>query len=412
MNLNCFEKVLKRILYFVLIFLFFNECFLYSRPYVLVVSFDGFRFDYTDRCETPNFDSLVVNGVSAKSLIPVFPSLTFPNHYSIATGSYVNRHRLIANTFYDKKFKEKYSLRDRITVEDGKWYDAEPIWVTAEKQAMLTATYFWVGSEAEIKGYRPSIYKKYNSKISFEDRIDSVFTWFDLDYDKRPQLVMLYFNEPDHEGHVSGPESKETTKKIELSDFLLGKILDKISLSSIKDSLDLIVISDHGMTDVSKDRVVYVNHYIRGLYDMKFFNDGPFMQIDVKPNKSFRKNSIYRALKKIPNVSLFKKNEIPERFEFVNYNTGDFLLVANEGWFISMDSKLKVDFKLKGMHGYDPQLLNMQAIFYAYGPSFKKNYKIESFENIHIYPLLCKLLEIEPSEYIDGNIRYLNSVIK
>jgi len=230
MKIECFEKDLKyklvtRIIFIITIVI----TLLYSRPYVMVVSFDGFRYDYLHRVSTPNFDKLILEGVSAKSLISVFPSFTFPNHYSIATGTYAGTHGLIANSFYRNDFDASYSMRDRNTVIDGKWYGAEPIWLTAERQGVKSATFFWVGSEAEINGFRPSIYKNYDGNIPFSDRIDTVFDWFMLPHENRPQLCMLYFSEPDHLGHIWGPESTQVDSSIIEMDKLLGSIIYKIN---------------------------------------------------------------------------------------------------------------------------------------------------------------------------------------
>ena len=148
--------------------------------YVLMVSFDGFRYDYMDKVSTPHFDRIEKKGVVSEGLIPVFPSLTFPNHYSIATGSYSGKHNITGNSFFDKTFDEMYDYRNKNTVRDPKFYKSEPIWVTAERQGLKTASYYWVGTEAPIKGYSPSIFKYYDGAVSFTSRIDSVVSWFEL----------------------------------------------------------------------------------------------------------------------------------------------------------------------------------------------------------------------------------------
>ena len=413
MIIKCFEKVLKyKIVTKVLLIVIPLISILFPGPYVLLVSFDGFRHDYLERVDTPNFDKLKLDGTSAESLISVFPSFTFPNHYSIATGTYAGTHGLIANSFYRKDFKESYSMRNRNTVIDGKWYGAEPIWVTAEKQGVNTATYFWVGSEAEISGVRPSIYESYDGSIPFADRVDSVFEWFSLPYENRPQLCMLYFNEPDHLGHVFGPESTQVDSVIIEMDNLLGLIIDKINSCSIKDSLNLIITSDHGMTTISKDKFIYLDKYVRGIYDLRVDGSGPVSQLFIRPTKSARKKSIFRQLKRIPNMQVYLKEDIPYNFRIVNENTGDFLLVADEGWSIFKNKKASADFNPIGMHGYDPSLKSMQSIFMAYGPEIRSNFQVNSFENIHIYPLLCKLLEIKPSKESEGEIHVLGNIVK
>jgi len=190
--------------------------------YVLLISMDGFRYDYLDKANTPNFDKLVNTGASAKALIPVFTSKTFPNHYSIATGMYAENHGLIANTFFANDLNKQYSIRDRNAVENGSFYGGEPIWVTAESQNVISASYFWVGSEAVIKGLQPTYWKKYNQKVSFESRIDSVISWYSKPVQSRPRLILLYFHEPDWTGHEYGPNSNETISQIENMDNVFG----------------------------------------------------------------------------------------------------------------------------------------------------------------------------------------------
>ena len=194
--------------------LFLTIGFTSDQPYVLMVSFDGFRHDFTTMTDTPNFDKLEEEGVKAEALIPVFPSLTFPNHYSIATGAYSGTHNITGNSFYDKEFREKYSLYDREKVRDPKFYKSEPIWVTAERQGVKTASYYWVGTEAPVKGWSPSIFKYYDGEIPFEARVDSVVSWFELPETIRPQLILLYFSEPDHTGHNVGITQPEITDAV------------------------------------------------------------------------------------------------------------------------------------------------------------------------------------------------------
>ena len=206
----------------------------------ILVSFDGMRYDYIEKTNTPNFDSLIKQGVRAKSLIPVFPSYTFPNHYSIATGCYADKHRIIANTFYSKILNKVYSMVNRETVQDSSFYGAEPLWITVQKNGLRSASYFWVGSE--VVGKTPSIYKNYDSGIDFTSRIDSVISWFNLPEEKRPDLALLYFNEPDHTGHKFGPESVDVKDIIVQNDQILGYLLNQINTLSIKDDLNLIIV--------------------------------------------------------------------------------------------------------------------------------------------------------------------------
>jgi alkaline phosphatase D len=380
-------------------FLFANEL-----PYVLVVSFDGFRHDYFEKTETPNFDKFAKNGVKAKSLQPVFPSLTFPNHYSIATGAYSGTHMITGNSFYDKKFKEYYSLRDSEKVRNGKFYQSEPIWVTAERQGIKSASYFWVGSEAEINGFRPSIYKHYDGKIPFSTRVDSVISWLQYPKKNRPHLIMLYFSEPDHTGHEDGPNHKNIISTIQEMDNLLGYLMNQ--LQSIEENIEIqtILLSDHGMSDVSKERIVILDEYIAEIENCYVNGRGALVQLDLKSEISNSSSIVWNQITKIPHLSAYKKDELPEHFHFNNRNTGEFVLVADDGWLIYTKEFVENrEITVKGMHGYDPKIMNMHGIFLAQGSKIRKDIEIESFENIHVYPLICNLLEITPySSEIDG----------
>jgi len=391
-----------------------------SKEYVLLVSFDGFRYDYADIIDTPNFDKIKERGVNAKSLIPVFPTLTFPNHYSLATGCYADKHRIIGNHFYSKTLNRFYSMYDRSTVTDSAFYGAEPIWVTVEKNGLKSASYFWVGSEAV--GKNPTIYKNYDSSVPFTARVDSVISWFELDEEKRPDLVLLYFSEPDHTGHMFGPESMEVSDMIIQSDQLLGYLLEELNTLDIKDQINLIIVSDHGMSTVTQEKLIYLDDFIPK--DMADFQGGGAVgminqkekQFSIK--KPFKKTryslrEIYRRIEFIEFLDIYKTKNIPSKYHFLNEDSPDFLLVAHNGWFITDHANSsKVGNTLNGMHGYDPEYLDTHGIFYAIGPSFRIGHSANSFENIHIYPLICNILNIPEYEYIDGDLNKVEGMLR
>ena len=394
--------------------------FLISKEYVLLVSFDGFRYDYSDMVDTPNFDRIRDEGVKAESLVPIFPTLTFPNHYSIATGCYSNKHRIISNTFYSKTLEKKYSMYDRGTVTDSSFYGAEPIWVTAEKNGLKSASYFWVGSEAI--GKTPSIYKNYDSSIPFTSRVDSVISWFNLSESKRPDLVLLYFNEPDHTGHMFGPESTEIADMITQTDQLLGYIVKQINTLDIRDKINLIVISDHGMSQVTQDKLIFLDDFIPR--DMVYFEGGGSIGMinekekEFSIKKPFKKTryslrEIYKHIEFVEFMDVYKTKDIPKEFHFLNKDSPDFLLVANNGWFITdRDNSSRVGRTLNGMHGYDPKYRETHGIFYASGPSFRRGYVVNSFENIHVYPIICNILNIPEYNNIDGDINQVRGILR
>ena len=381
--------------------------------YVLLISFDGFRADYLDMYNTPNFDTFIKNGVGAVGMKPSFVTKTFPNHYSIATGMYAENHGLVGNHFYDPVLDENYTMSDRSKVEDPKFYGGEPIWVTAEKQGVKTASYFWVGSEAPIKGVYPSRWKRYDHDFPFEARIDSVADWFSLPVSERPRLCLLYFHEPDGAGHDFGPESPETGRMVTHMDSIFGIIVEKMSNLDIYPQLNIIAVSDHGMAEISSDRTVNLSDYT-DIGAVIQEGSGPYAMLYSESEGEVEKAVV--ALKKAPHISVFLKKEIPDRFHFKNhYRIKEALLLAEEGWYIKNQAISSSDtagayVPAGGTHGYDNILMSMHTLFAAGGPDFQNGIISEPFENIHLYPMIAHILDIEPNPEIDGkidNIRHL-----
>ncbi len=399
-----------------LLLLFFISCSNKAddQQYVLLISFDGFRSDYVDWYDTPNIDAFTQNGVRAKGLIPVFVSKTFPNHYSIATGMYIENHGLIGNHFYDSKLDDYYTLSDRSKVENPSFYGGEPIWVTAEKQGVKSASYFWVGSEAPIQGVYASRWKKYDHDMPFEARIDSIVSWFSLPAQERPKLSMLYFHEPDWTGHDTGPRSKETGQMVTYLDSLFGDLIYKLNQLPIADQLNIIAVADHGMVEISSERTVDLSQHT----DMDSViqeGDGPYAFLYKKDGSSIDKT--VNELKEVDHISIYKKENIPDRYHFKNhYRIKDALIVADEGWYINNQaigsSAEAGDYiPVGGTHGYDNQLKSMHALFIANGPSFKNGLLSDPFENVNIYPMVTHILNLKPSPSIDGKLENIQHIL-
>tara|TARA_B100001142_G_scaffold314262_1_gene351619 strand:- start:273 stop:1553 length:1281 start_codon:yes stop_codon:yes gene_type:complete len=414
------KSIINRCISFIFI-IYLASSFILSEEYVLLVSFDGFRYDYADIVNTPNFDKIEKNGVKAASLKPIFPTLTFPNHYSIATGCYADNHRIISNSFYSKTLDRVYSMYNRESVLDSAFYGGEPIWLTAEKNKLKTASYFWVGSEAI--GKTPSIYKSYDSGVPFTARIDSVISWFNLPEIDRPHLALLYFNEPDHTGHMFGPESVEIRDMVLQSDFILGYLLDQVNNLDIKDNLNIIIVSDHGMSTVTQDKLIFLDDFLSK--DMiQCQGGGAICMINQKKKENFTFKNIFKkkrySLSEIDKrinfiefMDVYEKEKIPSKYHFLNQDSPDFLLVADNGWFITdRKNSSKIGKTLNGMHGYDPQYPETHGIFYATGPSFRKGYSMKSFENIHVYPIICEILGIPEHKNIDGDIEKVRMMLR
>ncbi|PLW97132.1 MAG: alkaline phosphatase family protein [Marinilabiliales bacterium] len=376
-----------------------------EQPYLIVLSLDGFRWDYPQNAYTPTLDSLKAVGVIAESLKPSYPTKTFPNHYTMATGLYPDHHGLVDNYFHAPDLDKIYSMKDREAIEDGTFYGGEPIWVTAENQSVKSATFFWVGSEAEIKGVRPSFWYKYDWTIPFENRIDSVAKWLSLPESKRPHLIMWYYSEPDHTGHEAGPESEETKLLIEELDTYLNKFFTRMRRLPEFNQLNFIITSDHGMNATSNDRTINIEQII-DTNDIEFI-DGitPNVNIKVKEGKL---NEVFDELKATPNLQVWKHGELPERLHYgTHIRTHDISMVADPGWtFINS----KYPDAIAGAHGFDNDLKDMHAIFYAAGPAFKSNHTHPTFENVNLYVLFAEILNLTPAE-TDGDIANIEQML-
>lgn len=364
---------------------------------LILVSMDGFRHDYFNKANTPGLDEVIKHGVKAEALIPSFPSKTFPNHLSIITGMYPEHHGIISNRMYDDKIDEWYKLGNSKAVTDGKWYKGEPFWVTAEKQHLKTAIYFWPGSEAEINGFRPTYWKHYDESIPYADRVKQVMAWLDMPSGKRPRFISLYFDEPDHSGHEFGPDSPEVVAAIERVDSNIVLLEKGIAERNLTDKVDVIIVSDHGMTPLSRDSVIFLDDYIN-IKDVEIIDWSPVIAIRPKEGK---KETVYKSLKNAhPKLAIYKKGEVPKKF---HYNDNPLIQpivgITALGWTVTTKKYFK-SHKNKatgGTHGYDPAYADMHTIFIAKGPSFKKGITVKPFENVHIYELMCRVLKIKPS---------------
>ena len=367
--------------------------------YVVVVSFDGFRWDYADLYETPNFDDLATHGVKAERMIPSFPTKTFPNHYSLATGLYPDNHGIINNSFYAADLGGVYRIGDRDMVSDPDAYFGEPIWVTAEEQGIKSASFFWVGSEAPIKGSYPAYWKKYDGTVPYIDRVDQVIDWLELPLEKRPGLVMLYFDEPDGIGHNYGPVHDSTGEVVEYLDTVLGYLRNKIAALEYGGLVNLIVLSDHGMGPVSPERYLNLYDYIHEEWTESLIGGNPVYLID--PVEDY-KDSITRALNGIMGVSAWQKEDIPEHLHY-----GDsprfpgIVVVADSLW--SIGTRTDPSVYTGGTHGYNNGFTDMHTIFYAEGPAFKNGYSAPAFPNVDVYGIITHILELDPADN-DGDL--------
>lgn len=367
--------------------------------YVLVVSFDGFRWDYPELYDTPNFDLMAQGGVKAEYLISSFPTKTFPNHYTLATGLYPDRHGIINNSFYAPDLQGIYRIGDRDMVANGDAYFGEPIWVTAEKQGVKSASYFWVGSEATIQGITPSYWYTYDEEVPYLSRIDQVMKWLKLPLDQRPGLILLYYDEPDGTGHVYGPEHPKTSKVVSAMDSVLGYIRSELSELEYGDRVNLVVLSDHGMSPVSPGRYVNLNAYLREEWIVRMVGGNPVYLIE--PAQGFA-DSVTTALNALEGLSAWQKEDIPSR---LHYGTSSrfpgIVVVADSAW--SIGTGPDPSQYTGGAHGYDNACSDMHTIFYAEGPAFREHYLSPPFSNVEVYGIIAEILGLKPVE-TDGDL--------
>ena len=385
-----------------------------KKPYLILISLDGFRWDYVEKYKPLHLTNFINNGVKAESLIPSFPSKTFPNHYTIATGMYPDNHGIIGNSFYSNKKNVTYKIGNREVVEDGSFYGGNPIWIQADKANMVSASYFFVGSEADIQGIRPTYYKIYDGKIKNETRVAKVLDWLALPEKERPHLITLYFSDMDDTGHKYGPNNdKELKKALFDLDENLGTLFKGTKATGLP--VNIIIVSDHGMSELSTSSLIPTE---------SIENDSLFSAIDngaivnIHPKKGIEIDTVFKFLKrKEANFKVYKTENTPV-FEYTpkNEDWGTFQLLPDFGYYFNKRNRItsinKKKIKRIGVHGYDPKYKDMHGIFYANGPAFKNGFVVPSLKNIHIYPLMCEILELEISDTIDGELKQIKSVLK
>lgn len=356
----------------------------------ILISCDGFRWDYPLFYDTPFLDSMAEKGVSGE-LVPSFPSKTFPNHYTLATGLRPEHHGIIANTFLNRKTGAEFSLSDPKTKFDPQYYKGEPLWLTAQRQGKHTAVFYWPGSDVAVQGKYPDVWHAYNEKphMTFQQRVDSVMAY--LTKADAPDLIMAYFEEPDAHGHSHGPQAKETRAAVESIDSLLGGLWTRIVEKKLQDSVNFVVVSDHGMTWFTPSRQIRPSQYL----DQEWYDkvDGS-LPTNIYAAKQWQQNRIVEALKDVPHIRVWRKADIPAWLHYQDdANIGDVLVLPDEGYLFTDDSCYN-----GGVHGYDPAYSDMHAVFRAVGPNINRHVDLGQFSNTAVYPFVCHLLGIEPAK--------------
>ncbi len=379
-----------------------------EKPYVILVSLDGFRYDYADRYKTKNILAVRDQGASAE-MIPSFPSVTFPNHISIATGLYPEHHGIVGNDFFDAALGA-YNIRASAT--EGAFMDARatPLWLLAERQHTIAAAMFWPMADAEIRGMRPTYWKLFDGQFPNEKRVEQVLEWLKLPAEKRPHFITLYFSDVDSAGHRFGPEALETVQAAGFVDSMIGKL--RKGLEELHLPVNLILVSDHGMQDV-RDGFVPLERDIDET-KARVELDGPVALIYCKDAQAIE--TTYQKLKKNSKLEVYKRAETPESWHFSeNPRSGDLVAIVKGSALFTMQETMTgprggVRNPPKGEHGYDPQRVrNMHAIFYATGPNIRAESRVPPFENVNVYPFIAKILGLTVGK-IDGSEKVLEGI--
>ena len=378
---------------------------------LILISIDGFRWDYLEKYDAPVLKQLAQQGVRAERLIPSFPSLTFPNHYTIVTGLRPEHHGIIANNFYDPDLHEFFNFKTNETSTDPRWWaGGEPVWITAEKQGVRSACFFWPGSESENHGRRPSYFKKFDKSLSCFQRVDGVLAWLDLSPELRPRFCTLYFDLVDSKGHLFGPDAPETAAAVKEADDAIGRLLTGLTERGGRAQTDLVIVSDHGMEPVSADRTILLDDYVElNSIDIDFAG----ANAGLRPKTGTPGELVAKLRGKHPQLKVWLREEVPETLHYrANGRIAPVVLSAAPGWTILSRDFLRIKrltFE-RGAHGYDPAAPNMGALFIANGPTFQRGRVIGAVENIHIYNLLCAALGLKPAPN-DGDDRLVHEVL-
>jgi len=369
---------------------------------LILISIDGFRADYFDRGITPTLKTLADDGVHATAMRPSFPSLTFPNHYTLVTGLYPDHHGMVGNSMWDAELG-KFGLSNKEAGRDRRWWDGgEPIWVTADKQGLRTATMFWPGSEADIHGYRPDYYRPFDGKVSADQRVDQVLAWLDLPAAERPQFVTLYLDRVDHEGHDHGPDSPEVAQALSNTDAALARLVEELKKRNLYKNANIVIVSDHGMAATTESQVVVLDRLVN-LQDVEIVSLGVVGGVNPKAGRVAAAEKALLAPHE--HVNCWRKGEVPPRLHYgAHARVPAIVCVADDGWKIATQAMVdRPHHPEGGEHGYDNADPNMRALFIAHGPAFKQGLTVPEFDNINVYPLLARLLGIK-AEASDGDM--------
>ena len=377
---------------------------------VILISIDGFRWDYLQRHDAPTLRALAAGGVHATRLSPSFPSKTFPNHYTLVTGLYPQNHGIVANSFWDPADDAKFNMSK---TEARWWQGGEPIWITAEKQGVRSACFFWPGSESVNRGIRPTLFKHFDHKMPSADRVDGLLAWLALPAAQRPRLATLYFDIVDTQGHAFGPLAPETGAAVKEVDAAVARLLAGLERLGLRETANLVIVSDHGMSECPPDKVVFLEN-LMDLSQVRVEATGPNGGVRPKPGVDVAALVAHIRAKAPPAIKVYRREDVPAR---LHYSRGEsippILLIADDHWTIEERSRWTLTWARQNpaTHGWDPATPNMGALFLASGPAFKQHVEIPDVANIHVYNLLCAVLGVKPAPN-DGDQRLARAALR
>ena len=378
-----------------------------KQHYVVLVSLDGFRWDYAKKYEAKHLLSLGKQGVWAPDgMLPSYPSLTFPNHYAIVTGLYPEHNGLVANSFYDESRQARYGISDAKAVTDGAWYSGVPLWSLAEQQGMRSACLFWPGSEAKIAGEQPTDYLKFDDKVDESERITEILDWLKEPAATRPHFITLYYSDVDHAGHAFGPDAVETKAAVEKVDGLIGKLHEQLDSTGLP--IDLIVVSDHGMVKIEGPWVT-----LDQFADLSNFETAGSLLYGKTEGDRER---VYNQLKKASDkFQVYRRKDVPAALHYnENSREGDPVIVPTGPYAIRAHAPPagKPDTAPVGQHGFDPHMMaQMKASFFATGPDIVSGKTVAPFENVNLYPWIAHILGLDAPKS-DGNLNILAGTLQ
>ena len=396
-----------------------------DKPYLVLVSLDGFKAEYLDRMTLPNLKRAMRRGTRAKAMVPVFPSLTFPNHYSLVTGLHPGNHGIVSNRFYDPARKASYSIgSESATVGDATWYRGEPIWVTAEKQGMVSACFFWPGSEAAIGGVRPTIWNRYDGAIENDARVRTVVDWLALPPERRPHVITLYFSALDTASHDRPLEHPEVEAAAVSLDASIGRLLDGIDGLPIRDRVYVLITSDHGMVNTSAAQSVALDTLLDAaeLADLEAAQSGPVASLHVRGGPERARHIRDRINAQLARGTAYLRSELPERFHYrTDPRAGDVVVVMDEAWLLVAPRPAPAAGaparpaparpERRGAHGWDNAFPSMQALFLIVGPGIREGAIVPAVRNVDVYPLMTELLGLRPPPGIDGEAGVIRALV-